>query len=483
MSQKSLSKHQNSPLNFLKRERSQNKKRDVEERKADFNEIYRAKPESELSLQAGRCLDCGNPYCEWKCPLHNYIPNWLELVAANQYQQAAELMHETNPFPEICGRVCPQDRLCEQACTINTGFGAVTIGAIEKNISDRALANKWRPDLTQRVMVDKKVAIIGAGPAGLGCAELLARNGVEVTVFDKYPEIGGLLTFGIPNFKLDKSIIRRRRHYLEDIGINFQLNTEVGQQVSIDELKSDYDAMFVATGCYSSVTGNLVQESIPGVINAIDYLVANINYQQNYRVKDYPYQTMQGKKVVVLGGGDTAMDCVRSAVRQNAEKVTCVYRRDNDSMPGSSQEVRNAKEEGVEFLFNRQPVRVVHTNGQVTGIELATTELRQAAACERKEFVVNSDQISVLEADVIILAFGFSASPANWLSELGVELKDNGLVKVGQKHINAEFFSQQTSSPKVFSGGDMVRGADLVVTAIADGRKAASEILSFFDVD
>ncbi|TQV86382.1 FAD-dependent oxidoreductase [Aliikangiella coralliicola] len=482
MSEQNVKPSQRDPLEFLNRARSVNKKRTINERRADFDEIYVEKPSDELSEQASRCLDCGNPYCEWKCPLHNYIPNWLELVRKEQFDQAAKLMHETNPLPEICGRVCPQDRLCEKACTLNTGFGAVTIGAIEKNISDRALAKKWRPDLSNLEMSDKKVAIVGAGPAGLGCAELLARNGVKPVVFDKYPEIGGLLTFGIPGFKLEKEVVRKRREFLEDIGVEFRLNTEVGKQVSVQSLKDDYDSLFLAMGCYKSVTGNLPGGETEGVIKALDFLVANVNLQQNYQMTGYPFQSMQGKKVVVLGGGDTAMDCVRSAIRQDAESVTCVYRRDKKSMPGSPQEVKNATEEGVQFLYNRQPLSIEEKNGQVCGVKLAETELQRDFSNDRSNFVVNQDKTSLLEADVVILAFGFQASPASWFDDIGVTQKSNGLVITQSTNDPDLPYLQHTESEGIFAGGDMVRGADLVVTAIAEGRQAAREILDYLNV-
>ncbi|WP_444994370.1 FAD-dependent oxidoreductase [Aliikangiella sp. IMCC44359] len=469
-------------LAFLNQQRGEHNKREVTERVIDFKEIYVAKKSEELTVQASRCLDCGNPYCEWKCPLHNYIPNWLELVRNEQFSQAAELMHETNPLPEICGRVCPQDRLCEQACTLNTGFGAVTIGEIEKNISDRAIANKWRPNLSNIKQTDKTVAIIGAGPAGLGCAELLARNGVKPIVYDKYPEIGGLLTFGIPGFKLEKSIVQKRREFLQDIGVEFRLNTEVGKQISIEQIQQEHDAIFLAMGCYTSVTGNLPGADSVGVIKALDFLIANVNQQQDYQMKGYPYQSMQGKKVVVLGGGDTAMDCVRSAQRQQAEKVTCVYRRDRDSMPGSPQEVKNAIEEGVEFLFNRQPLSIENQQGKVSGVSLAETSIHETVGSNRKTFVIDEEAQHLLEADIVILAFGFKASPADWFTQAGITQKENGLV-ITQTSDDFDLpYSQQTESKGIFAGGDMVRGADLVVTAIAEGRQAAKEILDFLEV-
>ncbi len=470
------------PLTFLKEERSVHAKRNVAERTIDFREIYQPKEESELSNQAARCLDCGNPYCEWKCPLHNYIPNWLELVRKDKFEQAAQLMHETNPLPEICGRVCPQDRLCEQACTLNTGFGAVTIGEIEKTVSDRAIKNGWRPDLTHVVKTDKTVAIVGAGPAGLGCAELLARNGVKPIVFDKYPEIGGLLTFGIPGFKLEKDIIQKRREFLQDLGVEFRLNTEIGKHVTIEELQQKYDALFLGMGCYTSVDGNLPGQLANGVVKALDFLIGNINQLENYQMADYPFYDLKDKRVVVLGGGDTAMDCVRSSIRQQAKSVACVYRRDKDSMPGSPQEIKNAIEEGVNFIFNRQPLSIENENSEVKGVLVAETELRDNDGGGRKQFHINQDKQELLEADVVILAFGFSASPAPWFDNLGVSQKQNGLIETQPSNDPDVQYSQQTSAKGVYAGGDMVRGADLVVTAIAEGRQAAREIMEYLGI-
>ena len=469
-------------LSFLNQERSVNRKRAIEDRLIDFEEIYVGKENRELKDQASRCLDCGNPYCEWKCPLHNYIPNWLDLVQKELFDQAAELMHQTNPLPEICGRVCPQDRLCEQACTLNTGFGAVTIGAIEKNISDRALAKKWRPDLSSILPSGKKVAIVGAGPAGLGCAELLARNGVKPVVYDKYPEIGGLLTFGIPGFKLEKDVVRQRREFLSDIGVEFHLNTEVGKDISIESLQKQHDALFLAMGCYTQVTGDLSGSDSVGVLRALDFLIANVNHQQSYSMDGYQYQSMQGKRVVVLGGGDTAMDCVRSAVRQGAKSVKCVYRRDRDSMPGSPQEVINAIEEGVEFIFNRQPLAIESDDGSVSAVTLAETRVEDNDQTGRKQFSVDENSISKVDADVVILAFGFKASPAEWFQQLGIKTQGNGLVKTLDSDEPEIAYRQQVNEKAVFAGGDMVRGADLVVTAIAEGRQAATEIIEYLNV-
>lgn len=473
------------PLNFLKHAREMPHKRSSQNRSIDFKEIYTASKPGDSSNQAARCLDCGNPYCEWKCPLHNYIPNWLEQVAQQNYQQAAELMYETNPLPEICGRVCPQDRLCEQACTLNTGFGAVTIGAIEKNITDRAIANKWRPDFSQVPVSSKKIAIVGAGPAGLACADQLARNGIKAVVYDRHPEIGGLLTFGIPGFKLEKEVMVKRRQFLEDIGVEFVLNTVIGETVSFSQLQSEYDAVFLAMGTYTSVKANLPGINSSGVIRALDYLIGNVNQQQNYQMLDYPFYDLKGKNVVVIGGGDTAMDCVRTAVRQGAKSVSCVYRRDQQSMPGSPREVVNAKEEGVEFLFNLAPISIVANgkNKQVTGLNVEKTYQQIDKSSGVTQLLTEDNSELLLTADHVITAFGFKASPADWFEKSGIKLKGSGLVDMQPtKNVDSEY-SQQTSAKGIFAGGDMVRGADLVVTAIAEGIQAAHEIIDYIETD
>lgn len=478
-----ISKHQtklpSDPLNFLQLKRETPDKRASEARRIDFKEIYQTDLGYQSANQAARCLDCGNPYCEWKCPLHNYIPNWLDYVANEQYQQAAELMYETNPLPEICGRVCPQDRLCEQACTLNTGFGAVTIGAIEKNITDRAIANKWRPTVPELTKNAKKVAIIGAGPAGLACADQLARHGVKAVVFDKYPEIGGLLTFGIPGFKLEKDVIRKRRAFLQDIGVEFRLNTDVGKDIKFEQIRLEFDDVFLAMGTYTSVIADLPGMNSKGVYKALDYLVGNINQLENFNMEEFPEINLKGKKVVVLGGGDTAMDCVRTAIRQDAKKVTCVYRRDEHSMPGSKTEVNNAKEEGVEFKFCLTPASIEQQSDSdlIQSVVFSKMEEQTDQETGVKSFVV-SEQQSSIECDAVIVAFGFKASPQEWFTSAGIELNSQGLVKNGDGKSSEDGGSLRTSADNIYAGGDMVRGADLVVTAVAEGVKAAQEIVA-----
>ncbi|GAB1048820.1 MAG: FAD-dependent oxidoreductase [Shewanella algae] len=450
-------------------------KQAISRRKTEFIEIYQPFAQAQVDQQADRCLDCGNPYCEWKCPLHNYIPNWLKLAKQGRILEAADLVHETNTLPEVCGRVCPQDRLCEGACTLNDDFGAVTIGNVEKYITDTAIAQGWRPDMSQVTPRSERVAIIGAGPAGLGCADILARNGVKAVVFDKYPQIGGLLTYGIPAFKLDKSVMATRRSVMEGMGIEFRLGVTVGQDIPFAELLANFDAVFLGMGTYNAMQAGLPGEEAEGVIQALPYLIANTRELMGQADPAQPYIDLKGKKVVVLGGGDTAMDCVRTAVRQGAESVICAYRRDEENMPGSRREVQNAREEGVEFLFNRQPVAIATDDGKVKGVEFVETALGNADASGRRrpEPIPGSDQL--LDADAVIVAFGFQPSPAPWFAEFDIALDQWGRVKAEKEAANPF----QTSNPKVFAGGDMVRGSDLVVTAIAEGRDAALGILNF----
>lgn len=451
-------------------------KKPIVQRTEQFVEIYQPLSESQTEGQADRCLDCGNPYCEWKCPVHNYIPQWLKLANEGRIEEAAELSHKTNSLPEVCGRVCPQDRLCEGACTLNDDFGAVTIGSIEKYITDTAFKMGWRPNLDDVVATDRKVAIIGAGPAGLACADILVRNGVKPIVYDKYPEIGGLLTFGIPSFKLEKEVIQLRRKIFEDMGVEFVLNTEIGQDIPFNDLLDNHDAVFLGMGTYNYMKGGFENEDALGVYDALPFLIANINRQMQLEKNADDFISMQDKSVIVLGGGDTAMDCVRTSIRQGATQVICAYRRDEENMPGSRKEVQNAREEGVDFRFNLQPLDIaVDEDGTVTGVKFVKTQLGQADAQGRRrpEAVEGSEHI--VNADAVIIAFGFQPSPSPWFADFGIMLDEKGRVLAPS---NGKF-AYQTSNPKIFAGGDMVRGSDLVVTAIDEGRKGADGILDY----
>ncbi len=459
---------------FLEVGRYDPNKKNIEERKINFVEIYGDYNQSEASNQSHRCLDCGNPYCEWKCPVHNYIPDWLKLVNDGNIMEAADLCHQTNSLPEMCGRVCPQDRLCEGACTLNDGFGAVSIGNIEKYITDKAIDMGWRPDLSNRTWTNKKVAIIGAGPAGIGCADVLIRAGINCDVFDKQPEIGGLLTFGIPEFKLEKSVVRRRRKILEEMGIKFHLNKEIGKDISFNNLYEKYDAVFLGMGTYTSLEGGFKGEDLPQAHKAIDYLIGNTNHLLKFPQKEFEYINFKGKDVVILGGGDTAMDCNRTAIRQGAKSVTCLYRRDEKNMPGSRREVINAKEEGVVFEFNIQPIEIIGDKN-VQGIKTIQTKLGEPDQNGRRVPVPIQASEKIYPADEVIIAFGFRANPADWFKDFKIKTDKSGLVVAPEK----QKLKFQTSNPKIFSGGDMVRGSDLVVTAIWEGREAAKSIIQF----
>jgi len=459
---------------FLEVGRYDPNKKNIEERKINFVEIYGDYNQSEASNQSHRCLDCGNPYCEWKCPVHNYIPDWLKLVNDGNIMEAADLCHQTNSLPEMCGRVCPQDRLCEGACTLNDGFGAVSIGNIEKYITDKAIDMGWRPDLSNRVWTQKKVAIVGAGPAGIGCADILIRAGIHCDVYDKQPEIGGLLTFGIPEFKLEKSVVRRRRKILEEMGIKFHLNKEIGKDISFKKLHEKYDAVFLGMGTYTSLEGGFKGEDLPQAHKAIDYLIGNTNHLLKFKQKESDYINFKGKDVVILGGGDTAMDCNRTAIRQGAKSVTCLYRRDEKNMPGSRREVINAKEEGVQFEFNIQPIEIIGRRN-VEGVKTIQTKLGEPDQNGRRVPVPIQNSEKIYPADEVIVAFGFRANPAHWFKDYKIQTDKSGLVVAPEK----QEFKFQTTNPKIFSGGDMVRGSDLVVTAIWEGREAAKSIIQF----
>ena len=461
---------------FLERGRREPDVYPLEIRRSEFREIYKPWDANEAAGQAERCLDCGNPYCEWKCPVHNYIPDWLKLAAEGRILEAADLCHETNSLPEVCGRICPQDRLCEQACTLQTGFGAVTIGAMERYIVDEAIKQGWRPNLSHVIPAPWSVGVVGAGPAGLACADVLSRHGISVTVYDRYPEIGGLLSFGIPDFKLELQVMRTRRALLEEAGIRFRLNCEIGRDIQAGELQSMHDALFFGTGAYTPVEAQLPGMERGGIVPALPFLIGQTGHLYQMDLPDYPHISLSGQRVLVLGGGDTAMDCVRTAVRQGAKSVHCVYRRDRSNMPGSQREVDNSMKEGVNFEFNTLPLALEHQERRLTGLRIQRTRLitGDGDARARPEVIEGSEQ--VLAADAVIFAFGYRPSPPGWLQDLHVSLLDGGLVDTRGA------LPGQTSNPAIFAAGDMVHGADLVVTAIADARQAALSMIQYLQM-
>ena len=465
------------PLQFMEVPRRDPRKEVAEVRIRHFDEIYGSYDAADAASQAGRCISCGNPYCEWKCPVHNYIPDWLRLVEEGNLFQAAELSHETNSLPEICGRVCPQDRLCEGACTLNNGIGAVSIGNIEKYITDEAFRQGWRPDMSHVSDTGKRVGIVGAGPAGLAAADVLARRGVRSVIFDAHPEIGGLLTFGIPPFKLEKDVVRKRREILEGMGVSFVLDTRIGDDRPFESLLDEFDAVFLGMGTYLSVRGGFPGEELPEVYDALPFLVSNVEKVMGLPARGVEWTDLADKRVVVLGGGDTGMDCNRTAIRNGARSVVCAYRRDEENMPGSRREVRNSREEGVEFLFNRQPVAILGPD-KVTGVKLIETRLGEPDAGGRRRPVPVPGTEHVIPADAVIVAFGFRPSPPEWFDEFGIEVQPNGRVRVD----GSGELPFQTTNPDVFAGGDMVRGSDLVVTAVFEGREAAASITRYLGV-
>ena len=453
-------------LNFTKFERINPEKRDVLQRLKDFDEVYQVFAKQRATEQADRCMQCGDPYCHTGCPLGNYIPAWLKQTATKNPEMAFALSNETSPFPEILGRICPQDVLCEGACSLNTGHGAISIGAIETFISEDAFEKGLKPKITEHKN-DKRVAVIGSGPAGISAATFLLRKGFNVEMFERADRAGGLLMYGIPGFKLDKTTVDRRINWLLEAGMKLHTNCEIGKDKSIAELEKDFDAIFLGIGATASNKVKIAGEESSNVHFAIDFLTGI--QKRNLGNKNVNYIDVKDKKVVVIGGGDTAMDCVRTSVREGAESVKCLYRRDEANMPGSKKEVVNAKEEGVEFVFNVSPKSIKVKDNSAFAVELLETSMSEPDGSGRQKVVVNQGSEYLEEADVVILALGFSPEAPTFLKELNVETNSWGAVVV-----NSEF---KTSNKKVYAGGDCQRGAHLAVTAAADGREAAKAII------
>ncbi|MEM7173640.1 MAG: NAD(P)-dependent oxidoreductase, partial [Pseudomonadota bacterium] len=447
-------------------------KRASSQRRSDFLEIYQEYTSAGAVEQASRCSQCGVPFCQVHCPLHNNIPDWLMLTANGRLQEAYELSQSTNNFPEICGRICPQDRLCEGNCVIESaGHGTVTIGSVEKYITDTAWENGWVKPTTPRQERPEKVAIIGAGPAGLAAAEEMRRRGYQVHVYDRYDRAGGLLIYGIPNFKLEKEVVQRRSALLRDSGVQFHLNCEVGRDVSLEDLRNSHAAVLIATGVYQARDIKLPGAGLENVLPAMTFLTASNRKGLGDQVPAFDDGTLNAadRDVVVIGGGDTAMDCVRTAVRQGARTVRCLYRRDRENMPGSQREVANAEEEGVEFVWLSAPQAFLGDD-QVREVRAARVHLGLADATGRQKPQILEDSSYSIKADMVIKALGFDPEdlPTHFDSE-SLAVTRWGTVKI-------DFASKMTNLEGVFAAGDIVRGASLVVWAIRDGRDAAEEM-------
>ena len=453
-------------LNFTKFERVNPEKRDVLLRLKDFNEVYQVFTKQRAVEQSDRCMQCGDPYCHTGCPLGNYIPAWLKQTATKNPEMAFALSNQTSPFPEILGRICPQDVLCEGACSLNTGHGAVSIGAVETFVSESAFESGLKPKITEHKN-GKKVAVIGSGPSGISAATFLLRKGFEVEMFERANRAGGLLMYGIPGFKLDKTTVDRRINWLLEAGMKLHTNCEIGKDKSISELEKDFDAIYLGIGATASNEVKIDGEKSSNVHFAIDFLTGI--QKRNLGDKEVKYIDVKDKKVVVIGGGDTAMDCVRTSVREGAETVKCLYRRDEKNMPGSKKEVVNAKEEGVEFVFNVSPKSIKVEKDLAVAVQLQQTKMSEADASGRQKVVLVEGSEYLEEADVIILALGFSPEIPEFLKELNVETNSWGGIIVDSNY--------RTSNKKVYAGGDCQRGAHLAVTAAVDGREAAKAII------
>ena len=465
-------------LKFVKIDQQDPPKRDTSLRKEDFNEIYSEFINEKAKEQSSRCSQCGVPFCQIHCPLSNNIPDWLKLTAEGRLEEAYQLSQSTNNMPEVCGRICPQDKLCEGNCVIEqSGHGTVTIGSIEKFITENAWANGWIKPIKVKNEIKQSVGIIGAGPAGLACAEELRKLGYQATIYDRYDRAGGLLIYGIPNFKLDKFVVERRTNLLKDGGIKFIQNFEVGKDATLDQLRKKHDAILIATGVYKAREINLPGHDLENIFSAMEFLTASNRKGLGDKVKSFDNGILngEGKDVVVIGGGDTAMDCVRTAIRQNPKSVKCLYRRDKKNMPGSAREVSNAEEEGVEFVWLSSPKEFKGKN-KIQNLIVDKIKLGEPDDSGRRKPEIQKNSSFDLKADMVIRALGFDPEDLPKLFECQeLQLSKWGTVKTN-------FDTMETNLSGVFAAGDIVRGASLVVWAIKDGRDAAISIKKFFEM-
>ena len=447
-------------------------KRDTDNRKEDFNEIYKEFIHGKAQEQSSRCSQCGVPFCQVHCPLSNNIPDWLKLTAEGRLEEAYNLAQSTNNMPEVCGRICPQDRLCEGNCVIEqSGHGTVTIGSVEKFITDNAWANGWVKPIKIEKELNQSIGIIGSGPAGLACAEQLRKKGYKITVYDRYDRAGGLLIYGIPNFKLEKEVVERRIKLLKDGGINFKLNFEVGKDATLDELKKEHDAILIATGVYKPREIDIKGSDLGNIFPAMEFLTTSNKKGLGDKVENFENGTLNAKdkNVVVIGGGDTAMDCVRTAVRQKAKSVKCLYRRDKENMPGSAREVANAEEEGVEFVWLSGPKEFIGKN-KVEKVLVNKMRLGDPDDGGRRKPIIDEGSEYEIETDIVIKSLGFDPEDLPKLfDEKDLQVSKWGTIKI-------DFDTMETNLKGVFAAGDIVRGASLVVWAIKDGRDVAESI-------
>ena len=465
-------------LKFINVEKETPEKRNTVNRKGDFNEIYKDYITNKATEQSSRCSQCGVPFCQIHCPLGNNIPDWLKLTAEGRLKEAYEVSQSTNNMPEVCGRICPQDRLCEGNCVIEqSGHGTVTIGSIEKYITDTAWDKGWVKPFKVKKELKQSVGIVGAGPAGMACAEELRKSGYQVTIYDRYDRPGGLLIYGIPNFKLEKFVVERRTKLLKETGIEFVQNFEVGKDKTLYELKEKHDAILISTGVYKAREINIPGNNLQNIFPAMEFLTASNRKGLGDKVKLFDDGTLnaEGKNVVVIGGGDTAMDCVRTSVRQKAKSVKCLYRRDRENMPGSAREVGNAIEEGVDFVWLTSPKSFRGSN-KVETVEVNKMKLGEPDSSGRRRPEVDLGSEYEIPADLVIKSLGFD--PENLPKLFNAEelvVSQWGTIKIDLK-------SMQTNLDGVFAAGDIVRGASLVVWAIRDGRDAASQIEKYLQL-